>query len=328
MKVLVTGAAGFIGSTIVSTCLDAGLQAVCLDDLSKGRPEYVAGRNFYQGSIGDPQLVERIFAENGDIDTVIHCAARIVVPESVTDPEGYYSNNVGAGIEFIRTLERVGCRNFIFSSSGSIYAPGPDFAVDETSDLAAESPYARTKLMFEWILRDCATARHMNVISLRYFNPIGCDPQMRTGLQDPNPTHALGKLIEAYRKNVPFTITGVTWPTRDGSGIRDYVHVWDLARAHLAALERIRGQAISYEVINLGTGQGVTVKELVRAFETVVGRPMAVTEGPPRPGDVVGCYTRSDKARTVLGWVAERTLEDGIRDSLAWVERRPSVIGV
>ena len=327
MKVLVTGGAGFIGSTVVSACMDAGLDAVVLDDLSTGRPEFVKGRLFYQCSIGDRDIVERVFEENPDIDAVIHCAAQIVVPESVGDPEGYYANNVGQGVEFIRALERLGCRNFIFSSSGSIYAPGPDFAVDEASPLDAHSPYARTKLMLEWILADCAAAGHMNVISLRYFNPIGCDPKMRTGLQDPKPTHALGKLIEAYENDAPFTITGADWPTRDGSAIRDYVHVWDLARAHVAALERIRRTPASYEAINLGTGRGTTVRELVAAFESVVGRVLPVEEAPARPGDVVGCYTRSDKAKSLLGWTAESSIEDGIRDSLAWAKRRRSILG-
>jgi UDP-glucose 4-epimerase len=327
MKVLVTGGAGFIGSTVVSACLDAGLDAVVLDDLSKGRPEYVSGRLFYKGSVGDHELVERVFEENPDIDTVIHCAARIVVPESVGDPEGYYSNNVGQGLEFLRTLEQLGCRNFIFSSSGSIYAPDAGFSVDEASQLDAHSPYSRTKVMFEWILEDCAAAGHINVISLRYFNPIGCDPKMRTGLQDPAPTHVLGKLIEAYDNNAPFTVTGVDWPTRDGSAIKDYIHVWDLARAHVAALERIRRAPASYEVINLGTGRGTTVRELVAAFESVTGRPLPVTEAPPRPGDVVGCYTRSDRAKSLLGWTSESSIEDGIRDSMAWAKRRPSVLG-
>ena len=327
MKVLVTGGAGFIGSTVSSACLDAGHEVVIVDNLSKGRVEYVKGREFYEGSVGDQGLIERIFSENPDITVTIHCAARIVVPESVTEPELYYENNIGEGLTFLRTLEKVGCRNLIFSSSGSIYDPEPDFSVSEESSLVAGSPYSRTKLMLEWILRDYAKTGRIKVLSLRYFNPVGCDPLMRTGLQDPAPTHALGKLIEAFEKGEPFTVTGVDWPTQDGTAIRDYIHVWDLAKAHVAAMNWIVDMQDSYDVVNLGTGRGTSVRELVDAFALAVGQPVRVVESGPRPGDVVGCYTRSDKAKSLLGWEAEKSLEDGIRDSLTWVKRRREILG-
>ena len=330
MKVLVTGGAGFIGSTVVLACRDAGITPVVLDDLSTGRREFVTDVPFYEGDVGDGALVDRVFAEHPDIDATVHAAARIVVPESVADPLGYYRNNVSRTIELVEALLRNGCGRLVFSSSASLYEPGPDFSVDETSPLTPQSPYAATKLFVERLLADTAAAHPLRVISLRYFNPIGADPGMRTGLQNPAPSHALGKLIEAHESGRPFTITGTDWPTRDGSGIRDYVHVWDLARAHVRALERFdavlpgdRG----HEVVNLGTGEGTTVRELVDAFHAVVGNDLQVVEAGARPGDVVGCYTRTAKVAEVLGWTAEQTLRDGVRHSLEWSRRRVAVLG-
>jgi len=329
VKTLVTGGAGFIGSTVASACLDAGVTPVILDDLSTGRIEFVAERTFYHGDIADGALLDRIFADHPDIESTVHCAARIVVPESVSQPLLYYRNNVGKTVDLVEHLLRNRCGRLIFSSSASVYQPGPDLAVDEASALAPRSPYAATKIMVERILADAAVAHPLRALSLRYFNPIGADPQLRTGPQDPAPTHAMGKLIEAHQTGQRFTITGIDWPTRDGSAIRDYIHVWDLARAHVLALQRFdevlphdRGN----EVLNLGTGSGVTVRELVSSFQTVVGGAPDVHESGPRPGDVVGCYTRSDKAYRLLDWTAERTIEDMVRDSLNWSGRRGQLL--
>jgi UDP-glucose 4-epimerase len=231
----------------------------------------------------------------------------------------------------VEHLLRNGCERLLFSSSASIYVPGDDFSVDENSPVDPQSPYAATKMMVERILADTVVAAPLRVISLRYFNPVGADPMLRTGLQNPTPSHALGKLIEAYESKTPFTVTGVDWPTRDGSGIRDYIHVWDLAQAHVRALERFDAVVPpprGYEVINLGTGTGTTVKELVTAFQDTVGDELEVREAGPRPGDAVGCFTRTDKARELLGWSAERTEKDAVLDSLAWARKRPTVLGV
>ena len=182
--------------------------------------------------------------------------------------------------------------------------------------------------MVEQILADAAAAGDFRAIALRYFNPIGADPQLRTGLQNPRPTHALGKIMQARAAGEPFTITGTDWPTRDGSGLRDYVHVWDLARAHVAAVTRFDEVATPtepYRVINLGTGDGVTVRELVQAFERVTGAPLSVVETDRRPGDQAGAFAVVDRARDVLGWRAERSVDDGVRDALAWAEKLPTV---
>ncbi|MFE6054372.1 UDP-glucose 4-epimerase GalE [Kitasatospora sp. NPDC056446] len=325
-KVLITGGAGFIGSTVASALLDRGIVPVVLDDLSKGRAEFVEGRVFYRGDIADAALVDRIFAEHPEIDATVHCAAKIVVPESVARPLHYYRENVAKTVELLDSLQRNGCTRVVFSSSASIYAPTPDALVDESSPVEANSPYARTKQMMEQVLQDWTRgegAERQRVITLRYFNPIGADPQLRTGLQDLNPTHALGKLIEAHGTGAPFTVTGVDWPTRDGSGIRDYIHVQDLAEAHVAALLRFDGvlapdAADRYRVINLGTGDGTTVRELIAAFEQAVGAKLDVREAGPRPGDVIGCYAAVDTARELLGWKPERGIAEGVADALAW----------
>ncbi|MGP3958559.1 UDP-glucose 4-epimerase GalE [Nonomuraea sp. 3N208] len=325
MRVLVSGGAGYIGSTVASACLDAGISPVILDSLVTGRREFAEGRAFYEGDISDGPLIDKIFAENPDIEAVIHCAALIVVPDSVADPIGYYRANVAKSLEFADHLLRNGCTRMIFSSSASIYRTGEDHTVDEDSPLDPMSPYARTKAVCEAMFADIAATRPIKILSLRYFNPIGADPKMRTGLQLRRPSHALGKMIEAYEDHAPFQITGTGYPTRDGTGIRDYVHVWDLAAAHVEALRRF--DDLTTSVINLGTGAGTTVRELVEAFNRVVDRPIEVVEAPARPGDVAGAYTRSDRARRLLGWQARYSVEDGIRHSLEWARLRESRLG-
>ncbi|SDG75132.1 UDP-glucose 4-epimerase [Sinosporangium album] len=331
MKVLIAGGAGFIGSTIASACADNGIEPVILDSLVTGRREFTAGRVFYEGDIADGALVDRVFADHPDIYAVIHCAALIVVPDSVADPLGYYRENVAKGIDFVGHVVRNGCSRLLFSSSASIYQADPaDFSVDESSEIEALSPYARTKSLFETFLRDVAASSVLRVVSLRYFNPIGADPELRTGLQVRRPTHALGRMIDVHRADGAevFAVTGVDWPTRDGSGIRDYVHVWDLAAAHLRAVERFDDVTGGepYRVVNLGTGQGTTVRELVAAFNAVTGEELPVVETGRRPGDVAGAYTRSSLAQEILGWKPQLSIADGIRDSLRWVAARDTVI--
>ena len=235
VKVLITGGAGFIGSTVASACLDRGITPVILDNLCTGRREFTADRIFYEGDISDGVLVDEVFAEHPDIYAVVHCAALIIVPDSVADPIGYYQANVTKSLDMVRHLHRNGCDRIIFSSSGSIYQAEDGWPVNEDSPLAPQSPYARTKAVCEEMFADIAVAGP-RVLSLRYFNPVGADPELRTGLQLKRPSHALGVLIRAHQEGRPFPITGTNYPTRDGSGIRDYVHVWDLAAAHIAAI--------------------------------------------------------------------------------------------
>lgn len=328
MQILITGGAGYIGSTVASACEDAGHRVVILDDFSTGRREFIGERTLYEGDIADSALLDRIFTEQ-DIDAVVHCAARIVVPESVVEPLSYYENNVAKTLTLLEGLQRNGVHRFLFSSSASIYAPDDNFVVTEESPLSPGSPYARTKYMVEMVLEDFTHASDVRVLSLRYFNPIGTDPRMRSGQQLEHPTHVLAKLLEAWSKHETFTITGVDWPTRDGSGIRDFIHVWDLAQAHVAALENFDKATAEapYSVFNIGTGNGVTVKELAAAFEEISGDPLNVAEGPSRPGDVAGVYTVSSKAADVLGWTAKLSETDAVRDAIAWLPVRKEMLG-
>ncbi|MBB1514950.1 UDP-glucose 4-epimerase GalE [Tessaracoccus sp. MC1679] len=328
MKVLITGGAGYIGSTVASACEDSGHEVVILDDFSTGRREFIGDRDVYEGDFADEALLERVFSEHS-IDAVVHCAAKIVVPESVEQPLDYYENNVSKTITLLRAMERAGVLRFLFSSSASIYAPDENFIVTEDSPLSPGSPYARTKYIVEMILEDFTRASAMKVLSLRYFNPIGTDPKLRSGQQLEKPSHVLAKLLEAWSKGETFTVTGVEWPTRDGSGIRDFIHVWDLAQAHVAALEGFDKATAtsSYEVFNIGTGSGVTVKELAASFEAISGDALKVQEGPSRPGDVAGVYTVSSKAKDVLGWEAKLTEQEAVRDAIAWLPVRKEMLG-
>lgn len=329
MKVLITGGAGYIGSTIATACLDAEIDVVILDDLSTGVQAFGEGRDLYVGDIADQSTVDRLLRDHPDIDAVIHCAARIVVPESVEDPLGYYDANVGKTVLLLKRLRDAGISRVVFSSSASVYAGDSGTGVDETGALAPSSPYATSKAMVERILEDAAVAGDLRSIALRYFNPVGADPRLRTGLQNPTPSHVLGKIMQAHTAGRPFEITGTDWPTRDGSGLRDYIHVWDLALAHVAAVQNFDEVASAddpYRVINLGTGEGVTVRELVSAFERVTGDTVSVVDGPRRAGDQAGAFAIVDLAQAVLGWRAERSVEDGVRDALRWVEKLSRVI--
>jgi UDP-glucose 4-epimerase len=334
MKFLITGGAGYIGSTICSALEDSGHTPVILDSLITGREEFTRNRIFYKADIADRSAVETVLREHPDIKATVHCAALIVVPESVSNPYDYYVDNVAKSLELFKSLSDLGYPRLVFSSSASIYDVVPGFMVTEEAPLSTSSPYARTKYMMEMILKDFCMAYGMKGIALRYFNPIGADPKMRSGIHVKNPTHVLGKLVDtALGKQSTFDITGVDWPTRDGSGIRDFIHVWDLARAHVNAItdfdgvfERAGNPDDNYLVINLGTGNGVTVKELVSAFEKVYGKTINKRETDPRPGDVAGSFTNADKALKLLKWKTELPIEKGIEDALHWAEIRETIL--
>lgn len=332
MKVLVTGGAGYIGSTTAKALEDAGHTPVILDSLLTGPRVFVKDRIFYEGDIADRELLERVVDEHPDIDATIHMAARIVVPESVEKPYEYYRDNVAKSLELFDQLERLGKPRVLFSSSASLYAMVEDFEVTEESPLDPPSPYARTKRMMEQVLTDMAAATDLRAIILRYFNPIGSDPDLESGIYAREPSHVLGQLVMAAQGlKDAFTITGTEHPTRDGTGIRDYIHVWDLAQAHVVAVEQFDEALAKVDapstIINVGTGDGVTVRELVKAFEEVFGQQVPVREAPPRPGDAVGAFANVDKAREVLGWSSSLTIQDAIASALAWGKKRKSVLG-
>ena len=332
MKVLITGGAGYIGSTTARALEQAGHVPVILDSLVSGPRSFVGDRPFYEGDVADRDLVARVLDEHPDLGCTIHMAARIVVPESVEQPYLYYRNNVAGSLELIDQLAAGGQTRVVFSSSASVYAADAGPEVSEESPTGPTSPYARTKLMMETVLADMAAATPLRAISLRYFNPVGADPALTTGPYVRRPTHVLGQLLMAARGEQPaFTVTGTDFPTRDGSGLRDYLPVWDLARAHVRAVERlddvVERVGAPAVTLNLGTGRGVTVRELVGIVEQVSGRPVPVVEGPRRPGDSAGAYANVDRARELLGWRSELSLEDGVRSALDWLDRRTALLG-
>jgi UDP-glucose 4-epimerase len=334
MKFLITGGAGYIGSTVASALEDAGHTPIIMDSLVTGRIEFTKNRIFYQDDIADAAALPRIFADHPDIQACLHCAALIVVPESVAEPYLYYRENVAKSLELFMNLHKLGCDKVVFSSSASLYDLVPGFMVTEESPLKPLSPYARTKYMMEMVLSDFCAAYGMKRIALRYFNPIGADPQMRSGLHVKEPSLVLGKMVDtALGINPEFHITGTEYETRDGTGVRDYIHIWDLARAHVlgltdfdAVFERAGNPENNYLVINLGTGHGVTVRELVTAFEKVYGQTIQKRDMPPRPGDVAGAYANADTAQRLLNWKAELSIEQGIADALKWGELRRQIL--
>ncbi|HET6627049.1 MAG TPA: UDP-glucose 4-epimerase GalE [Nocardioidaceae bacterium] len=332
MKVLVTGGAGYIGSTTAKALEGAGHVPVILDSLLSGPRVFVKDRIFYEGDIADRDLLSRVVEEHPDIACTIHMAARIVVPESVEQPYEYYRDNVTKSLELFDQLVRLGKPRVLFSSSASLYATVDSFEVDEDSPLAPTSPYARTKQVMEMALTDMAAATELRAIILRYFNPIGSDPDLESGIYAREPSHVLGQLVMAAQgQKEAFTITGVEHPTRDGTGIRDYIHVWDLAQAHVKAVESfdkvLEAVGAPSTIINVGTGSGVTVRELVKSFENVSGASVPVKEAPPRPGDAVGAFANVDKARDVLGWTSSLTIDDAIASALAWGKKREEILG-
>ena len=332
MKVLVTGGAGYIGSITSKALEDAGHVPVILDSLLSGPKAFVRDRAFYEGDIADRALVARIVEDHPDIDATIHMAARIVVPESVEKPYEYYRDNVAKSLELFDQLTALGKPRVLFSSSASLYATKDDFEVREGDPLDPPSPYARTKRMIEQVLQDLAVATDLRAVILRYFNPIGSDPDLESGIYVKEPSHVLGQLVMAARgQKSSFTITGTDLPTRDGTGIRDYIHVWDLAKAHVRAVEEFddvlaRAEAPSV-VINVGRGEGLTVRELIAAFERVFGHEVPTTTAPPRPGDAVGAYANVDRSRELLHWETELSIDEAIASALAWADRRQDVLG-
>jgi len=332
VKILVTGGAGYIGSTTARALEVAGHTPVILDSLLSGPRAFTRNRIFYEGDIADHQLLRRVFSDHPDISATIHMAARIVVPESVTDPLTYYRDNVGKSIELFEQLTENGRRRVLYSSSASVYASADDQQeVGESSRLGPTSPYARTKLMTETVLRDLGEAGVLRSIALRYFNPIGSDPDLLSGTYLQRPTHVLGQMLLTAQGEQPvFRLTGTDFATRDGTGIRDYVHVWDLARAHVRAVEQLDAAldrvGAPSTVINIGTGRGVSVRELLRSVEAVTGRELTVELAPARPGDAAGAYANVDRARELLGWRSELGVEEGVRSAWEWLSRRPSML--
>jgi UDP-glucose 4-epimerase len=323
MTTLVTGGAGYIGSHTVHALLDRGDAVVVLDNLSTGvKAQVGAGAAFIQGDIADSALLRQIIADHG-VDSVIHFAGSIVVPESVADPLAYYDNNVVRSRTVIAACVAAGIKQMIFSSTATVYAEDAAQPLAETSPKAPISPYARSKLMTEWMLEDVSRATPMRHMVLRYFNVAGADPKGRTGQSTPKATHLIKRAAQVVLGKVPhLDIFGTDYPTPDGTGVRDYIHVSDLAAAHLLALDALKGGAAS-TTYNVGYGRGQSVREVIAGVERVTASKLPVKESPRRPGDPPTLISDPTRIKAELGWKPVHEDLDGIiASALAW-ERRP-----
>lgn len=316
--ILVTGGAGYIGSHVVRQLGEAGERIVVLDDLSTGFRQAVLHGDLVVGNTGDPACLGEIFSRYR-IDTVMHFAAHTVVPESVADPLKYYRNNTCASRTLIEHALRAGVRHFVFSSTAAVYGIPPDGRASEETPTAPINPYGTSKLMTEWMLRDVAAASSMRYVALRYFNVAGSDPEGRIGQSTPKATLLTKVACEVAVGKRPYvSIYGSDYPTPDGTGIRDYIHVEDLADAHLKALDYLRAGGDS-EVLNCGYGRGCSVRELLATVERVAGGPLEQREAPRRPGDPPILVAEADRIRSTLGWEPRfDDLELIVSSSLNW----------
>jgi UDP-glucose 4-epimerase len=319
MAVLVTGGAGYIGSHMVLALLDAGEEVVVVDDLSTGFRQAVGKpAKLVVGDVADEALVTELVRGHG-IESVIHFAAKIVVPESVADPLGYYLANTVKTRALLAALVRTGVKRFVFSSTAAVYGMPEENPVGEDAPLKPISPYGSSKVMSEWMLRDAAAAHGLGYVALRYFNVAGADPAGRSGQSTPNATHLIKVACEcATGKRGGMQIFGTDYPTPDGTCIRDYIHVTDLAAAHLDALKHLRGGGDTL-VLNCGYGRGYSVREVIDTVKRVSGVDFPVSLAPPRAGDPAAIVARADRIRAELGWRPK--LDDLaliVRHALAW----------
>jgi UDP-glucose 4-epimerase len=338
-KVLVTGGCGYIGSHTMIDLIDNGFDVISADNLSNSDPsvldsiEAITGKRIknYEVDLCDLEKTRQIFIENKDIKGVIHFAALKSVGESVEKPLLYYHNNLSSLVNILRCIEEFEVKSLIFSSSCSVYGNAKTLPVtEETPFQTAESPYARTKQIGEDIIRDFTLMNpFVNAISLRYFNPAGAHESATIGESPSNVANNLVPVITetAIGKRGETVIFGNDYPTRDGSCIRDYIHVMDLANAHTKALEYVlKGKnSDNYELFNLGIGEGVTVLEAVNAFEKVNKVKFNHRIGPRRPGDVIAIYANNDRAKSKLGWEPKRSIEDIMRTAWEWEKKRSEI---
>ena len=302
MNVLITGGAGYIGSHAVLTFHEAGYGIVVVDDLSTGRREAIpADIRFVQGNAGDIQLIRRTIQEN-DVRAVIHFAGSIVVPESVEFPLKYYLNNTSASRNLIQACIDTGVDRFIYSSTAAVYGPPKDLPVAEDAPTIPLNPYGRSKLMTEWILQDAGAAYGLRYLCLRYFNVAGADPLGRAGQLNPNATHLIkvaSQAVVGLRDGIE--VFGEDYETPDGTCIRDYIHVTDLATAHVNALRYLEAGGQS-QILNCGYGRGYSIKQVLRTVEEMSGLKLKICSGPRRPGDVPALVADSRKIRDTLAW--------------------------
>lgn len=324
MTILVTGGAGYIGSHMVHELVDAGEKVVVLDNLSTGF-RFLLPTNvpFVAGSTGDRELVAKTIREHR-VDAIIHFAASIVVPDSVRDPLGYYRNNTMNTCSLLQTAVENNVGKFIFSSTAAVYGNASDAPVREDAPTAPISPYGTSKLMSEIMLHDTSKAHDFRFVVLRYFNVAGADPKGRTGQSTPAATHVIKVACEtALGKRAKMTVFGTDFPTPDGTGIRDYIHVSDLAKAHSAALAYLRRGGAS-ATFNCGYGRGSSVLEVIEAVRRACGHDFPVEIGDRRPGDPASLVANVERIRKTLDWHPQfQDLDTIVSHALAWEKRLP-----
>lgn len=337
MAILLTGGAGFIGSHTALVLLEAGLDVVVYDNLSNAsresltRVEQLTGRSivFYEGDIRDGARLDEVLASQ-PIESVIHFAGLKAVGESTQQPIAYYDNNVNGTLCLCEALERAGIRTLVFSSSATVYAESKQMPLSEQAPTGRPTnPYGSSKLMIEWILKDLHAADpRWSVALLRYFNPVGAHPSGRIG-EDPagQPNNLLPFITQVGVGRLDeLAVYGSDYPTVDGTGVRDYIHVMDLAAGHLNALRQVAEQG-GLHTWNLGTGRGYSVLEMINAFEKISGKPLPYKLVGRRAGDIAECWADAQKADRELGWRAERGLEEIMRDSWRWQTDNPTGFG-
>ena len=323
MSILVTGGAGYIGSHVVLALMDAGLTPVVIDDLSTGSSDAIPGSvPLFIGNAADELLIERVVEEQ-HVSAVLHFAGSIIVPESFQDPLGYYYNNTVVSHALICACLRFGVRNIVFSSTAAVYGEPKSLPVAEDAEVHPRSPYGRSKWMTEEIIRDAAHAHDLRYVILRYFNVAGADPQGRAGLRSPSATHLIKMACDvALGRQAMLKIYGSDYPTADGTGVRDFIHVSDLADAHVRAV-RYLAEGRPSCTLNCGYGHGYSVKEVVAAFERVTGRPLPIEMVGRREGDAAAVVASADLLRRMLGWLPQYdNLDMIVRMSLEWERRR------
>jgi UDP-glucose 4-epimerase len=330
MRILVTGGAGYVGSVSAERFLDAGHEVTVVDDLSTGhRAAVPEGARFAAVDYADERAMRDLLAD-ASVDAVLHCAARSLVGESVADPSRYYRANVVGGVALLEAIRAAGVRRLVFSSTAAVYGVPDETPITEESPLRPINPYGETKRTFEGALRWYGEAYGLRAIALRYFNVAGATPRLGE-VHDPE-THLIPTILRAAEGRIELSIYGADYPTPDGTGIRDYIHVADLADAHLAALEATAPEdsrsgppeAGGLSVFNLGNGGGFSVFEVLGVAESVVGRPIPRTVGPRRPGDPPVLVASAVRAGDVLGWRPRRpTLEEMVGSAWEWRLRHP-----
>jgi UDP-glucose 4-epimerase len=328
MTVLVTGGAGYIGSHMVHALVDAGERVVVLDNLTTGFSWAVPeGTALVVGETGDQARVAALIAEHG-VDAVIHFAASVVVPESVRDPLAYYRNNTVNSRALIETVVRSGVRHFIFSSTAAVYGNPERVPVREDDPTAPMSPYGRSKLMTEHMLHDAGAAHGLRTCILRYFNVAGADPRGRSGQSTKGATHLIKVAVEtALGVRPKMDVYGTDYPTPDGTCIRDYIHVWDLVRAHCDALAYLRAGGASV-TLNCGYGRGFSVREVIDTVKRVAGADFQVELAGRRPGDPAQIVAAADRARSMLAWHPQfDDLQTIVTHALAWERKLQATNG-